>query len=391
MLAVGGRWILVTVGLWACGSPSCSGDGPVNSGPPDDSVGTMSLSLVADGFSSPVYVTHAPADGDRLFVVERGGTIDIIRNGSVLGTPFLDIRDRVAAGGERGLLGLAFHPNYSANGAFFVYYTDSNGDSRVSRFTVTGSPDMADPGSEDVLLTVAQPFSNHNGGMIAFGPDGMLYVGLGDGGSGGDPRGNGQDSTTLLGSILRIDVDGGNPYTVPADNPLIGATSARGEIWAYGLRNPWRFSFDRVTGDLYIGDVGQGAWEEIDVQQASSSGGENYGWNVMEGTHCYGGAQCDQGSMILPVAEYSHSEGCSVTGGYVYRGAALPELVGRYFYADYCGGWIRSFRMKGGAATDHQDHTAVLGTVSSIASFGEDSTGELYVVSLDGAVYRLAR
>jgi glucose/arabinose dehydrogenase len=355
--------------------------------------GPLVLDLVANGFQSPVFVTHAPADSTRLFVVERGGVIRIVQGGSVLPAPFLDISSRVQAGGEQGLLSVAFHPLYGVNGEFFVYYTDVNGDSRVSRFLVSGAdPDVADPSSEFPVLFAAQPFSNHNGGLLAFGPDGMLYVGLGDGGSGGDPQGNGQDSTTVLGSILRLDVDGGSPYAIPADNPFVGDADAAKEIWVYGLRNPWRYSFDRATGDLFIGDVGQSAWEEIDVQPASSTGGENYGWKVMEGTHCFNAATCNQAGLVLPVVEYAHSGGaCSVTGGYVYRGSALTDMVGRYFYADYCAGWIRSFRYAGGSALDPQDHTADLGTVSQIVSFGEDAAGELHVVSLTGAVYRLAR
>ena len=348
----------------------------------------LTLELVASGFQSPVFVTHAPADSGRLFVVERGGVIKIVKGGSVLPTPFLDISSRVRAGGEQGLLSVAFHPLYGVSGEFFVYYTDANGDSRVSRFLVSAAnPDVADASSEFQVLFAAQPYANHNGGLLAFGPDGMLY-----GGSGGDPLGNGQDSTTVLGSILRLDVDGGPPYAIPADNPFVNDADAAKEIWVYGLRNPWRYSFDRTTGDLYIGDVGQGAWEEVDVQPANGTGGENYGWNVMEGTHCYNSATCDQAGLILPALEYAHSGGaCSVTGGYVYRGSALADMVGRYFYGDYCAGWIRSFRFSDGAATDPQDHTADLGTVSQIVSFGEDAAGELYVVSLPGAVYRLAR
>jgi glucose/arabinose dehydrogenase len=351
--------------------------------------GTMSLELVADGFQSPIYLTHVPGDSARLFVVERSGGVMIVRGGSVLPTPFLDIGGRVLSGGERGLLGLAFHPRYADNGQFFVYYTNSAGNSTLSRFGVSANPDSANPSSESVLLTVDQPYTNHNGGMLAFGPDGMLYVGLGDGGSGGDPLGHGQDSTTLLGTILRIDVDGGTPYGIPADNPFVNDTAAADEIWAYGVRNPWRFSFDRLVGDLYIADVGQNQWEEIDLQLASSGGGENYGWNVMEGAHCYNAQTCNETGLVLPVVEYSHGEGCSVTGGYVYRGTALSGMTGRYFYGEYCVGWIRSFRLDGGEATDPMDHSSDLGTVLQLASFGEDARGELYVVSLGGSVYRI--
>lgn len=347
------------------------------------------LELVASGLAAPVFLTAAPGDTERLFVVERSGRVVIIRDGAVLSTPFLDIQGLVSSGGERGLLSMAFHPDYSQNGEFFVDYTDVNGDTRVSRYRASGDPDVADAGSGEVILTVAQPYSNHNGGQLAFGPDGMLYIGLGDGGSGGDPLGNGQDTGTLLGSILRIDVDGGAPYGIPADNPFLGDAGARDEIWAYGLRNPWRFSFDRQIGDLYIGDVGQGAWEEVDVQPAGNERGANYGWNVMEGAHCYNAASCDQTGLVLPVLEYSHGEGCSITGGYVYRGSAVPILAGHYLYADYCSGWIRSFRYAGGEAVDNRDWSNVLEPGTSISSFGEDALGELYVLTLSGDVFRI--
>ena len=352
-------------------------------------VSALALKLVAENLSSPIFVTAPFQDTTRLHVVERGGVIKVMRGDTLLNTPFLDISARVLAGGERGLLGLAFHPQYAQNNEFFVYYTNLNGDSHVSRFWVTANRDVADPSAEDTLLVVAQPFGNHNGGMLAFGPDSMLYVGLGDGGSGGDPQGHGQNTSTLLGSILRIDVDAGTPYAIPGDNPFVNDTAAAPEIWAYGLRNPWRFSFDRATGDLYIGDVGQGAWEEIDFQPISSTAGENYGWNVMEGLHCYNAASCDQAGLSLPVLEYPHSEGCSVTGGYVYRGGKIPPLQGRYFYGDYCNGWIRSFRVEGGTAVDPLDHSAELGTLSQVTSFGEDALGELYVVTLGGRVFRV--
>lgn len=347
------------------------------------------LELVASGLSSPVFLTAPPGDAERLFVVERGGRVVIIRDGTVLATPFLDIQGLVTSGGERGLLSMAFHPDYAQTGEFFVDYTDVNGDTRVARYRVSTNPDVGDPGSGEVILTVAQPYSNHNGGQLAFGPDGMLYIGLGDGGSGGDPLGNGQNLGTLLGSILRIDVDGGAPYAIPGDNPFVSDADARDEIWAYGLRNPWRFSFDRQAGDLYIGDVGQGAWEEVDVQPAGSGGGENYGWNVMEGAHCYNASSCDQTGLVLPVLEYSHGEGCSITGGYVYRGANLPTLSGHYLYADYCSGFIRSFRYVGGDAVDRRDWSSVLAPGTGISSFGQDAVGELYVMTLSGNVYRI--
>ncbi len=326
----------------------------------------------------------------RLYVVERGGVIKVIRNDTVLPSPFLDISARVKGDGEQGLLSVAFHPQYAQNGWLYVYYTNLDGDSHISRFAVTADPDSADAASEQLVLFVAQPFVNHNGGLLAFGPDGMLYIGLGDGGSGGDPQGNGQNLGTLLGTILRIDIDGGTPYAVPSDNPFVNDAAARPEIWVYGMRNPWRFSFDRATGDLYIGDVGEGAFEEIDFQGAASTGGQNYGWNVMEGAECFNAGSCDRSGLTLPIAEYSHAEGCSVTGGYVYRGNRVPAIAGRYFYADFCTGWIRSFRLMGDAAIDHRDHSAELGTLSQVASFGEDASGELYVVTLGGSVYRIS-
>ncbi|HSM17530.1 MAG TPA: PQQ-dependent sugar dehydrogenase, partial [Gemmatimonadales bacterium] len=321
--------------------------------------------------------------------VEKTGRIRIVTNGTLLGTPFLDISSQVSGGGEQGLLGLAFHPQYAQNGIFVVNYTNQAGDTRVSRFTVSANPDLADGGSEQVILAVAQPFANHNGGMLAFGPDGYLYVGLGDGGSGGDPQGNGQDRTTLLGSILRLDIDGAAPYAIPPTNTYASSQTFRREIWAYGVRNPWRFSFDRTTGDLYIGDVGQGAREEIDFQAASSMGGENYGWNIMEGAICFSpGSGCNQTGLTLPVLDYDHSQGCSVTGGYVYRGAAVPALQGRYLYADWCQGWVRTLRIQGGQAVD-QEEWPTLAPGGSITSFGEDAQGDVYILVGSGSVYRI--
>lgn len=353
-----------------------------------DFEGTLALEVVTDAVSSPVGLASPPGDTSRLFVLEQAGRIRVIRAGTLLPDPFLDITGITSGGGERGLLGLAFHPDYEVNGYFFVYHTDNAGDTRVARYTAA-TPDQADPGSGQTVLTAVQPYPNHNGGHIAFGPDGYLYIALGDGGDGGDPDGNGQELSTLLGSILRIDVDGGSPYAVPADNPFVGTAGAAPEIWVYGLRNPWRFSFDRASGDLFIGDVGQSRLEEISVQNAGSGGGENFGWNVMEGPDCYGAPSCDTSGLSLPVYEYDHDEGCSVTGGYVYRGAALPQLAGRYFFGDYCTGLVRSFRYEGGAAVDVQDHTTDLGAIGGLSSFGEDADGELYLVDIEGIVYRL--
>ena len=321
------------------------------------------------------------ADGSgRLFVIEKVGRIRIIENDQLLETPFLDITDRVnSTGNEQGLLGLAFHPNYSENGRFFVNFTDRNGHNVIARFQVSTDPNLADPNSEVRLLSVDDPYPNHNGGVLAFGPDGYLYAGLGDGGSQGDPNGNGQNTSVLLGKILRLDVDSAEPYAVPADNPF------GNEVWAYGLRNPWRFSFDRLTGDLYIGDVGQNQWEEIDFLAAGSPGGTNFGWNHREGAHDYEGGGPEE--MIDPVAEYGHPEGgCSVTGGYVYRGS-MPEWNGIYLYGDYCTGMIWGL-----VQTDNGWQTQLLFEKQmTITSFGQDENGELYLLRDTGGVFRLVR
>jgi hypothetical protein len=345
------------------------------------------LQPLASGLSQPVFLASAPGDPTRLFVVEKTGTVRILRNDTLLPTPFVNVGTLVSRGSEQGLLSIAFHPDYAANGYVFLSYTDTLGASKVMRYQASG-PEALNPASAVEILSVAQPYTNHNGGLIAFGPDGMLYVGLGDGGSGGDPQGNGQNTATLLGAILRLDVDGAAPYAIPPDNPFVGAAGARGEIWVYGLRNPWRFSFDRVTGDLYIGDVGQNAREEVDVQPAGSPGGENYGWNVMEGSACYDAATCETQGLVLPVAEYTHGEGCSITGGYVYRGTAVAALQGRYLFADYCRGWVRSFTYVTGVATDARDWPD-LSPGSQVTSFGEDGSGELYVMTQGGDLYRM--
>ncbi len=369
---------------WACSNSTGS------TTPPDGSA-NVGLAEVASGLSAPLYLTAPPGDTDRLFIVEKGGTIRIVKGGSLLSTAFLDISALVSTGSEQGLLGLAFDPDYATNGRFVVHYTDLTGNTRVSTFVRSATdPDLADPGTGQLVLAAEQPFSNHNGGQLVFGPDGYLYLGLGDGGSGGDPQGRGQDLTDLLGSILRLDVRTATPYAIPPNNPFAGRTDVRPEIWSYGLRNPWRFSFDRTTGDLYVGDVGQNAWEEVDVSPAAQGAGKavNFGWNIMEGRHCFGASSCDQTGLALPVLEYDHAQGCSITGGYVYRGSAIPEIRGHYFYGDYCGGWVRSLRYQAGTVVD-QAQWPSLAPGGSILSFGEDAAGELYVLSSDGRVFRI--
>jgi hypothetical protein len=349
---------------------------------------TLKLDQVATGLSGPVYVT-SPAGDPRLFIVEQPGRIRVIQNGQLLPTPFLDIVSRVGSGGERGLLSLAFHPQYSTNGFFFVYFTAPDGQIRVERFTVSANPNVANPSSAKLILGVPHPRGNHNGGLALFGPDGMLYLGLGDGGGAGDPDENGQDPNALLGSLLRIDVNTGDPYGIPAGNPFIGRADARPEIWATGLRNPWRFAFDTQGGNLYIADVGQGELEEVNVVPATRAG-VNYGWNIMEGSSCFNASSCNRQGLELPALEYRHlGNACSVTGGFVYRGAAIPEIAGHYFYGDYCAGFVKSFRYQNGAATDERNWE--LGNIGNVTSFGQDSAGELYITAGNGTVYRIAK
>lgn len=354
--------------------------------------GSFSVSKVASGFTRPTFVTNAGDNSNRLFVLEKPGRIRLIKSGLLVAQPFLDITALVSSSGnEQGLLGLAFHPDFEKNGRFFVAYTAQDADNTVAEYRVaTPTADTADSGSGKVLFAVADQYPNHNGGMLAFGPDGYLYISMGDGGSGGDPNGNGQNLGALLGKLLRIDVNSGSPYGIPATNPFVSDTNARPEVWAYGLRNPWRFSFDRSTGDVWIGDVGQDKYEEVDFQAAASKGGENYGWNTMEGTHCFKPqTDCKQDGLVLPVFEYSHSEGCSVTGGYVYRGKAISTLVGRYLFADYCESklWATT------RAADGTFSTVEAGKVpEGISAFGEDEAGEVYfTVDREGAVYKLVK
>jgi glucose/arabinose dehydrogenase len=361
--------------------------GSCAAGAPVTPVASLTARLVASGLRNPLDLQAVPGDRSRLYVVEQGGRIRVVRDGQLSATPFLDVSDRIASGGERGLLGLAFHPRFAANGRLFVNYTDRAGDTHLAEFRA-GAADAADPASERTLLVVAQPFANHNGGGLAFGNDGMLYAGLGDGGSGGDPLGNGQRLDTLLGKLLRLDVDAATPYAVPADNPFRAAADARPEIWAYGLRNPFRFGFDRASGDLYVGDVGQGAREEVDVGLAARRGGENYGWNVTEGTLCYQPASgCNRSGQTPPVYEYGHDQGCSITGGVVYRGCRMPSLAGSFFFGDYCRGFVRSLRVVNGQASELREWP--LSEIGSVAAFGADADGEPYVVDYDGEVYAL--
>jgi glucose/arabinose dehydrogenase len=329
---------------------------------------------------------------DLIFITEQSGVIQVFSAGRPEegSSIFLDITDRVNSGGEEGLLGMAFDPGYFENGHFYVYYSAANPRrSIVSRFSLDqGNPAVASPQSEVVILEVGQPFANHNGGQIAFGPDGYLYVGLGDGGSGGDPQGNGQNLDTLLGKILRIDVSNlstNGAYQIPADNPFTGIAGVRAEIWAFGLRNPWRFSFDKETGQLWAGDVGQNMWEEIDIIIK----GANYGWNIMEGFHCYSPASgCDQSGLTLPLVEYNHSQGCSVTGGYKYSGDKTPSLRGHYIYGDYCSGNIWALAYQGNIGTGN---TLLVKSGLNITSFGEDLAGNLYILSRQGGIYTLVQ
>lgn len=349
----------------------------------------LQLDPIATGIDRPVGIVHANDSSGRLFIVSQAGVIHIFDGVRLRAAPFLNINNLVSCCGERGLLGLAFHPDYSANGFFYVNYTNLRGNTVIARYTVSQNPNAADPLSRRVILRISQPFANHNGGQLQFGPDGFLYIGTGDGGSRGDPGNRAQSPGSLLGKILRIDVDRGNPYEIPADNPFVGRPGARGEIWALGLRNPWRFSFDRRTGQMFIADVGQNTWEEINLQSASSQGGENYGWRIMEGRHCFNPATgCVRTGLKRPILEYSHAEGCSVTGGYRYRGSLIPTLSGTYIYGDFCSGVIHGARFVPGSGWT----SAILHSSGMrITSFGEDQAGELYVADLTtGSVHRIA-
>ncbi|MCS6871295.1 MAG: PQQ-dependent sugar dehydrogenase [Anaerolineae bacterium] len=347
------------------------------------------LEKVGEGFTLPLFLTHAGDGSGRIFVVEKGGTIALLENGR-RGTVFLDIRDRVRSSNyEQGLLGLAFHPNFERNGYFYVNYTNRQGHTVIERYSVLRSdPNRADPSSAKRIMLIRQPYANHNGGMIAFGPDGFLYIGMGDGGGANDPLLAGQDKRTLLGKILRIDVDNGDPYAIPASNPYADGRQGLPEIWSIGWRNPWRFSFDRVTGDMYIADVGQNRYEEVHIERRGAPGGLNYGWNIMEGSHCFSPRTgCNRNGLQMPIAEYDHSQGISITGGYVYRGAAFPRMQGYYFFADFGSTKVWALRE---VRANEWEMTEIMSARFPVSSFGEDEAGELYLVDFGGGtIHRL--
>lgn len=378
----------------AAGTEPQLGAGPAGAAAYDPNNVALGWTRVANGLVKPVLATHAGDGSGRLFIVQQGGRIRILKNGALLAAPFLDLSANVSTGSEQGLLGLAFHPSFESNGKFYVDFTLKNGDTAINEYRVA-APYTANTAAWQTgrrILTIDQPYSNHNGGNLAFGPDGYLYIGMGDGGSAGDPGNRAQSTTTLLGKMLRIDINGtanGKQYRIPATNPYVGI-AGYDEIWARGLRNPWRFSFDRVSGDLWIGDVGQNQYEEIDLSRANTGGGRgvNYGWRIMEGRHCYNPSSgCSTSGKILPIAEYTHASGnCSVTGGYVYRGSLYPVLQGGYLFGDYCSGrfWTISANASSPATPVFLRQTAL-----SISSFGEDEAGEIYAVFLEGSVYHL--
>ncbi len=383
---LGSSLLIVALALSASlaqASPNGQTDAPNN---------TVQMQLVAAGLNRPVDLTAPPGDRGRLFIIEKPGRIRIVTLAggvySLLPTPFLDITALVgSSGNEQGLLGLAFHPGYASNGYFYVNYTNTSGNTVVARYSVsTLDPNLANPASAQTVLTVAQPYTNHNGGQVQFGPDGYLYIGLGDGGSGGDPQDRSQNPATLLGKMLRIDVDGAAPYAIPASNPFVGPGNPLDEIWALGLRNPWRFSFDRLTGDMWIGDVGQSAWEEINLEPAGDPGGRNWGWRCKEGFAAYNtSGNCPPDLSVLddPIYAYGRSDGCSITGGYVYRGSPNSSFFGRYLFGDYCAAsQVRTLDYNGSAwvRTTYSLQAPAGLALSRPTSFGQDAIGNLYMI-----------
>ena len=373
---------------------------------------SLSSIEIADGFKKPLFITSYPTDSNLLYVVEQAGRIIVIENGEKLKRPFLDIKKQVVnpsrPGDERGLLGFAFHPNHTKNGKFYINYMNNDGYTVVSEFTVKNKQ-RANHSSERILFDLKQPFSNHNGGHMAFGPDGYLYISIGDGGKSGDPNNAGQDLNTIFGKVIRIDVNQ-TPYGIPKSNPYYGQENKRGEIWAWGLRNVWRFSFDRKNGDIFYGDVGQNKWEEINYEPAKSKGGVNYGWRIMEARHCYNPEDnCNESGLTQPILEYPNDanymrtltgmdqpdvDGCSVTGGYVYRGKQIKGLQGTYLFGDYCSGNVWSFKVENGKAVEFQNRTEEINLAEGeftnyISSFGEDADGELYIIDYNGGVYKI--
>lgn len=353
----------------------------------------LGLQEVASGLNMPIFLTAPPGDS-RLFILERAGRIRVVQNGNLLATPYLDISALTTTSGERGLLSMAFHPQYASNGYFFLYYTNLAGNIVIERRQVSASnANVADPLSALTILTIPHPtFNNHYGGLLSFGPDGYLYAGTGDGGGAGDPPRNAQNTNVLLGKLLRLDVNASSaaqPYAIPPGNPFATA-GGRPEIWAYGLRNPWRYAFDVPAQLLYIADVGQANLEEVDARPVGQAG-NNYGWNIMEGTQCYNSTSCNQAGLVLPAITYNNdtANGCSITGGYVYRGTALPELAGQYLYSDYCSAWLKSFSYSNGTASAVKDWGIT--NVGNILSFGQDAQNELYMLSGTGKVYKIVR
>lgn len=394
------KWLWMILACVPAGLPVAASTTPKGDAAP------LSIRVVETGFNQPLFMSHAPGDASRLFVVEKEGRIRVVQNEQTLPTPFLDVNTLISTGGERGLLGLAFHPDFAENGKFYIYYTRTDGDVVVAEYRVSENPNVADADSARVVIVIEHSSrNNHNGGALAFSPkDGFLYMGVGDGGGRNDPDENAQNLGVLLGKILRIDVDAISPgsgleYGIPPGNPFVFVEGAQPEIWAYGVRNPWRFSFDRDTGDLYIGDVGQNAFEEVNFQPASSAGGENYGWDIAEGFACQGGSgTCGTNpGFTPPIIDYPHTfddPSLSVTGGYVYRGTRIPGLQGTYFYADFVTGQVWSLRNSGGTVSEQQERTAELEggqpLLSNIASFGEDAQGELYIVEYaSGILYKI--